>query len=130
MASDVSLGGTHLVVWLILRGTCGYCPCLCVHTLAGPRLTDSLCCTCSYGCLSPVSTCWPKLHRIVPTCVGPGPEGGKVVSRARTLMVYVASWVSCRLSAGRVLRACRNLRIRAVVTPDLIRAQASELRGH
>ena len=53
MASDVSLGGTHLVVWLILRGTCGYCPCLCVHTLAGPRLTDSLCCTCSDGVPQP-----------------------------------------------------------------------------
>ena len=53
MASDVSLGGTHLVAWLILRATCGYCPCLCVHTLVGPCLTDSLCCTCSYGVPQP-----------------------------------------------------------------------------
>lgn len=45
-------------------------------------------------------------------------------------MVYATSWISCHLSAGRVPRVCRNLRIRAVGTPYLIEAQASELRGH
>lgn len=38
MTSDVRLSETHLVAWLILRGTCGYCPCLCAHS--GRALPD------------------------------------------------------------------------------------------
>ena len=75
---------------LILRGTCGYCPCLCVHTLVGPCLTDSLCCTCSYGVPQPGQHLLPKLHRTTPTCVGPGLEGGKAVSRAVLLLTLTA----------------------------------------
>ena len=82
MASDVSLGGTHLVAWLILRGTCGYCPCLCVHTLVGPCLTDSLCCTCSWGtsarsapadpsCTAPLPLVWGLVWRVARRFPGP-----------------------------------------------------------
>ena len=42
------------------------------------------------GYLSPVSTCWPKLHHTTPTCVGPGLEGGKAVSRAVLLLTLTA----------------------------------------